>query len=136
MKVSVLATLQGLPVDVIITPASEHDIRIFDRHGMTLFSQSKIYADKAYNSEALEYELLQKYGIELLPVRKINYKGAHDEQAETTKYKRRKRIETTFSELQFRFPKFLHCVKLEGLILKIILAIVAIALKISGITKI
>lgn len=136
LKVSVLTTLQGLPVDVIIADASEHDVKIFDKHEMTLFSRSKIYADKAYNSMALEAELFRNYDVELLPIRKNNYKGKIDEQAEALKYKRRKRIETTFSEIQFRFPKFLHCVKLDGLILKLFLAIVATALKLSGVTPI
>jgi len=136
LKVSVLTTLQGLPVDVIIADASEHDIKIFDKHEMSLFSRSKIYADKAYNSRDLEDELFRNYDVELLPIRKNNYKQEIDEQAEALKYKRRKRIETTFSEIQFRFPKFLHCVKLDGLILKLFLAIVATALKLSGITPI
>ena len=136
LKVSVLTTLQGLPVDVIIANASEHDVKIFDRHEMSLFSRSKIYADKAYNSMASERDLFRNYDVDLLPIRKNNYKVEIEEQAEALKYKRCKRIETTFSEIQFRFPKFLHCVKLDGLILKIFLAIVAAALKLSGITPI
>ena len=110
LKVSVLTTFQGLPVDVIIANASEHDVKIFDRHEMSLFSRSKIYADKAYNSMASERDLFRNYDVDLLPIRKNNYKLEIEEQAEALKYKRRKRIETTFSEIQFRFPKFLHCV--------------------------
>ena len=132
----VLTTFQGLPVDVIIANASEHDVKIFDRHEMSLFSRSKKYADKAYNSMASERDLFRNYDVDLLPIRKNNYKVEIEEQAEALKYKRRKRIETTFSEIQFRFPKFLHCVKLDGLILKIFLANVAAALKLSGITPI
>ena len=84
--------------------------KIFDRHEMSLFSRSKIYADKAYNSMVLERDLFRNYDVDLLPIRKNNYKVEIEEQAEALKYKRRKRIETTFSEIQFRFPKFLHCV--------------------------
>jgi len=74
MKVSLMTTDTGLPIDVVIDAGSKHDIKFLEKHALGRYGDSKIIGDKAYNSDVLEEKLLANYGVELMPIRKSNYK--------------------------------------------------------------
>ena len=64
IKVHILTTIEGIPVEVIFTPASESDIRAFRRMNLDLEENAIIYADKAYTDYTYE-DLLQDAKIHL-----------------------------------------------------------------------
>lgn len=76
IKVHILVTADGVPVEVVFTPASESDIRAFKRMNLDLEENAIIYADKAYTDYMYE-DLLLDAKIHLCSHRKRNAKRQH-----------------------------------------------------------
>jgi len=120
LKVTVLTTLSGTPVEMILAPGCEHDItalKLLDLSKLPL--GSSIYGDAAYNDYGFE-DMLLKRGIKLVPDRKSNSKRPHSLQDSLTLAKYRKNIETTFSKISGLIPKAIHAVVARGFELKVI----------------
>ncbi len=88
---------------------------------------SDLYGDSAYlNQEQKEW--LASEGIRLKAATKNNslVKNTWIEELENKYY--RKRVENTFADLTAKFPKKIHAVTSEGLLLKILLYVIMIIL--------
>lgn len=78
-----------------------------------------------------EDSLWDKQGIALLPQRKSSSKKPYTAQIKRYINRRRKRIETAFSEIKSWLGQKIHAVTFKGFELKITLAVVALAFKIA-----
>ena len=118
IKVHMLVTEDGKPVEFTITPGSVNDLKAAKTFTFNLLKDSNIYADKGYNDYEFENYLKKERKINLLPQRKSNSKKPNK-----YKPKIRKRIESVFSSIVAMFPNRIHAVTRNGFELKVILFI-------------
>lgn len=126
LRVHLLVTHSGQPVEFILAPGGQNDCRLMKQFDLDLEPGSTIYADKAYNDYGFE-DLLAGQGIKLAPLRKKNSKRSVARYTEYLRQYMRKRIETTFSQISAKFPKSIHAVTASGFELKIALFVIAFA---------
>jgi len=125
VRVQVISTVEGLPVEFCIMPGATSDIEGLAELPFALSAGADVAADAAYTFYEWEDALAQMDGVHLLVGRKRNSKRrdvpvVHD-------YKRwlRRRIETVFGEITKLFPKKIHATTLSGFMLKISLFLFA-----------
>jgi len=124
-KVTVIVTADGLPVSYFIVAGSVHDGKALQAMHLDLPPQSSLYGDSAYTNYELEDLLQECEQICLLTQRKSNSKRKDSPAMNFIKAGMRKRIETTFSEIQAAFPRAIHAVTPQGFLLKIVLFLFA-----------
>lgn len=118
-KVHIIATASGIPVEYSFTAGSIHDLGGLRQMPLELPLGSTLLADSAYTDYPLE-EMLADNGVRLLAARKENSKRPHKPWVEFLIQNGRKRIETTFSDMQKDFPKNIHAVTQNGFLIKLI----------------
>jgi hypothetical protein len=124
VRVHMLVTQTGNPVEYILAPGSYSDIRVFKSLQLDVPENSIIYGDSGYTDYDYEDAALQA-NIKLLIARRSNSKRPH---ATTISYlitHFRKMVETTFSQITARFPRTIHAVTSKGFELKILAFILA-----------
>jgi IS5 family transposase len=125
IKVHMIVTPQGIPVEFTFTCGSESDVRGFRRLECDLPKGSRIYADRAY-TDYLQEELLKESGdIDLIPRRKKNSKRQHPPERDFLLSMTRNLIETTFSAIVSLMPRCIRAVTQKGFYLKVFLFIFA-----------
>ena len=124
LRVHLVMTSSGLPVEVMLAPGSEADISAFRRLRLDLPGSSTILADKGYidHHEAL---LLEDAGLRLLALRRRNSKAPLPAWLTYFVQRRRKQIETVFSQIVALFGRKVHAVTAKGFELKVFLAVLA-----------
>jgi hypothetical protein len=126
LKVHVLTTYQGQPKEFLLTPASTHDLKAFQKMYLgTLGRGSTILADKAYTSLPFEKELLFSRDILLVAERRANSKRGQSLIYHRYGRKIRKKIETAFSKMVGWLPRHIHAVTNQGFILKLMMLLTA-----------
>lgn len=121
IKVHMLVTVSGQPVEFILTPGSCADVTAFKKLELNLSAGAVVYGDKAYTDYGEEDFLLEVANIELKPQRKNNAKRYFDKCTEYLIDRRRKIVETVFSGIARLFPKHIHAVTARGFELKVAL---------------
>jgi hypothetical protein len=76
LKVHLMVTKAGQPVECFLTPGSYSDVRALKTFAFDVPEGSHIYADKAYNDYEMEDVLVEAAEIHLSPIRKKNSKRA------------------------------------------------------------
>lgn len=127
LKTHVITNSKGQPLDFLITPGSVHDLKAFKMFNLERFHGKIIYGDKAYNHYEYEDQLL-KVGTYLMPQRKENSKRPWSYRAFCRINSVRKRIETSFSQINAMLPRRIQAVTPKGFELKVILSVVALGL--------
>lgn len=120
LKVHMLVTVDGRPVEFILTPGCCADVSAFKGLDLDLPEGAIVYGDKAY-TDYEEEDLLLEAGIELKPQRKDNAKRRFDRCTEYIIDRQRKMVETVFSGIARLFPKHIHAVTSQGFELKVAL---------------
>ncbi|RYE21571.1 MAG: IS982 family transposase [Sphingobacteriaceae bacterium] len=128
IKVQVLTTSDGIPVEFCFVPGSEHDVKALDKLPMEVTAGSCIYADAAYTNYQIEDDLLDAAAIHLLVSRKSNSKRTDQPSIVYLKEQMRKGIETTFSSIKALFLRKIHAVSFQGFLIKIMLFLFAFTL--------
>jgi hypothetical protein len=128
VKVQVLTTSKGIPVEFCFMPGREHDITALGQLPLDVAAESRIYADNGYMNQQTEDEIWQAGQIKLMVQRRANNKIQDTPWIRFIKQYMRKPIETTFSGIKNLFPKKIHAVTAKGFFLKIVLFIVAFTL--------
>jgi len=102
-KLHLLADEHGIFQDMMVTPANVHDINFMKRHDFETYSRGRtIVGDRGYISAQATLDLFSQYEIKLeVPYRK-NQKQ-RPVPVSNIKRKKRKRIETMFSQLSDQF---------------------------------
>jgi hypothetical protein len=125
VKVQVLTTSNGIPVEFCFVPGCESDVQALQKMPMTVAPESNIYADSAYTDYSIEDDAKEADGILLKVQRKSNAKRKDEPWQRFLKENMRKGIETTFSMLKGLFLRKIHAVTFDGFLLKISLFIIA-----------
>lgn len=127
IKAHVITNSKGQPLDFLITEGSVQDLKALKLFNLEALFGKILYGDKAYNH--YEYEdLLKKLGTYLMPQRKENSKKPWSFKVFNTINRVRKRIETSFSQINTMLPRRIQAVTAKGFELKVILGIVSLAL--------
>lgn len=125
LKAHILMTIHYHPVEWILTPGSESDVKALHRFNLNIPEKSSLYADSAYTDYVEEDLLLESQGIKFFAQRKSNSKRMRAGFLEFLITNVRKKIETGFSLLTNLFPKSIHAVTDQGFMLKCALFISA-----------
>lgn len=129
VKVQLVTTGKGVPVELCFVPGSEHDVEALRKMYFDLPAESELYGDSAFT----EYEMEELYKetelIKLMISRRANSKRPNLPYQAFLKTTMRKRIETTISEIVEMTPHSIHAVTLNGFLLKILLFIMAYQIK-------
>lgn len=124
VKVQVLTTSSGIPVEFCFVPGSQSDVQALRQLPMTVAPESKIYGDSAYTDYTIEDDAREAELIELMIQRKSNSKRPDEPWIRFLKLQMRKGIETTFSQIKGLFLRKIHAVTFKGFLLKIMMFII------------
>ncbi len=132
LKVQVVATSDGIPVEFYIHAGAESEQT--GRRGLPLDlpAGSVLYTDAGYTDYVAEDLFNEASGSQQQTARRKNSKRPHHPAQRFLIQYFRKGIETSFSQLTARFPKQIHAVTAEGFALKIALFVFAHALHQAG----
>jgi hypothetical protein len=125
VRVQVIVTVEGIPVEFSILPGSLSDIDGLAQLPLALPAGVEVAADAAYTYYEWEDALAQSHGVRLLVGRKRNSLRRDVPLLHDYKQWLRRRIETVFGEITKLFPKKIHATTLSGFILKISLFLFA-----------
>lgn len=129
LKVHLVITGAGAPVDFVLTPGATSDISGFKLLDLDLPVGSTLHADRAYNDYAEEDWLAAAAQINLQPLRKKNSKRPLPAWLEFLSKPVRQRIETAFSQVTNFFPKHIHAVTAQGFVLKVVCFLLAYSIQ-------
>jgi hypothetical protein len=128
LRVHLVVTGAGEPVEFALAAGSEADVTIFKELELDLPEGSIICADKAYTDHDYE-DLLEEVGLNLKAQRKKNSKRPMPAWEEFLGKPIRQYIETVFSRLTSFFPKKIHAVTPRGFELKIVCFLLAFSIQ-------
>jgi hypothetical protein len=124
LKIHLMITAQGQPVEFFLTPGSCSDTKALKQYNFDLPEGSLVTGDKAYNDYLYE-DLLEVAGIDLQPLRKKNSKRPASPWLQHLMACYRKVIETTGSLMEQLLPKHIHAVTPQGFELKVAIFVLA-----------
>lgn len=119
VKVQVITTAEGIPVEIAFLPGGAHDSRAFDTLDFHLPEGSTLYGDSAYTDYDTEDNFKEQMIIDLMPQRKKRSQRGYEYPIKLLVDIMRKRIETVFSEINQLLPRKIHAVTFKGFLLKI-----------------
>jgi len=129
VKVQLLTTASGIPVEFCFVPGCEHDSKGLEKLPFSLPPESNVYGDSAYTNYEIEDLMRETELISLNIQRKANSKRKDSQSAAFIKLSMRKQIESSISELKALFLRTIHAVTINGFLLKIALFPFALQLK-------
>jgi hypothetical protein len=125
IKVHMIVTGDGKPVEVYFRPGSESDVNVLWQMELEIPPESKLYADGGYNSVDLE-DILQDECITLLAKRGSRAKNRVRPPLEEKQISSRRQIvETAFSCITSFFPRSLKVRTEKGFLIKVFCTILA-----------
>lgn len=126
VKVHMIVTGKGKPVEFAIRPASNSDVTVLWGMEIDLPAGSRLYADGAYNCYDLEDILLEDSQIHLLAKRKqINSKRKRSVEDEFCISSRRQIVETAFSCITSLLPRSIRVSTCQGFLMRVMGSILA-----------
>lgn len=127
VKVHLMVTADGRPVEAFLTPGGRNDTRALKQFQFNLPEGSVVIGDKAYNDYDFEDLLSEASGIDLRPLRRKNSTREEPAYVEYIQHTYRKQIETTGSDFERQLPNSIHAVTAGGFELKVFLFVLAIS---------
>ena len=125
VRLHLLGTAQGHPVEFFLAPGARADVRALKRFRFDLPEGSTVHADRAY-TDYLQEDLLREAAlVDLLPCRKKNSKRAVLPYVTYLQEYARKRVETAGSLISRLLPTSIHAVTRSGFELKVALFVLA-----------
>lgn len=128
LKIHLLTTASGEPVELLLTPGSFSDVGCLEAFDWDLPPDSTVYADRGYNHAAFEQMAQIDGQIEFLPMRRENMKDQFPPWVRYLQHHFRKRIETVGSLIERLLPKSIHAVTPHGFELKVVLFVLAVSI--------
>ena len=125
VRVQLLATSEGIPLEFCILPGACSDLQGLAELALDLPAQAELFVDAGYNFYEWEDYLREMENLRLQVPRKKNSKRIREPWLEIYKSLMRKYIETTIGEISKMFPKKIHATNLNGFLLKIALFLFA-----------
>ncbi|MEH2084273.1 MAG: IS982 family transposase [Nostoc sp.] len=108
VRVQLLTTKNGIPVEFVFMPGSASDVRALNALPLNLPFGSEVYSDAAYTDYHAEDDLFDSSQIKLKVMRKMNSKRQDEPCNQYIKQCTRHYIETVFSSITCIFPKSIH----------------------------
>lgn len=124
LKLHLMVTEQGQPVEFFLTPGSTSDTAAMKWYQFDLPEGAWITGDKAYTDYTME-DLFQEAQRCLLPLRKSNSKRPVKPWIHYLQASYRSAIETTGSMIEKLLPKSIHAVTARGFELKVAMFVLA-----------
>lgn len=125
IKVHMIVTNQGKPIEVQLKPGAQSDVNTLWSMELDIPAHSELYADGAYNCFDLE-DILQDENIRLMAKRgsrvKNRLRTSADERMISSK---RQVIESAFSSITSLFPRFIKSRTENGFLIKVFCFILA-----------
>jgi len=128
LRVHLLISGAGEPVEFTLAAASEADVKVFKEMDLDLPAGATIHADKGYTDYHYE-DLLEEVGMNLVCQRKKNSKRPYSACTEFLAKPIRQYIETVFGELSRLFSGKIHAVTPRGFELKIVWFLLAFSIQ-------
>lgn len=128
IRVHMIVTKTGEPIEFVFAPGSHHDVRILKSLPFDLPKNATIYADTGYTDYDFE-DILDEADLKFLPARRSNSKQPHSGPLSFLITSFRKKIETTFSQITYHFPRTIHAVTSRGFELKVFTFILAFSFR-------
>jgi len=124
LKIHLMVTEHGQPVEFFLTPGSTSDTTAYRYYEFDLPSEAWITADKAYTDYDVE-DAINETGMRMRPMRKSNSKRPFAAWIFYLQSTYRKIVETTGSLIERLLPKSIHAVTARGFELKVGLFVLA-----------
>ena len=131
IKVHMIIDEDGIPIEFCFTPGSTADITGLKHLPCELPENTILFGDKAYTNYELEDDLLELAKIFLMPKRRANLKRQHLQSEVFVLDSIRGRIETVFSSIISRMPRYIQARTEGGFLLKILFFIIAYMFNLS-----
>ena len=128
VKVQVLVSAKGIPVEFGFVPGCESDVQALKKLPLAVAAESKIYGDSAYTDYQVEDAMKEADLVELMIQRKSNSLRKDEPWIRFIKEYMRKGIETAFSEIKALFLRKIHAVTFKGFLIKLVMFILAFTL--------
>lgn len=128
LKIFLMTTRKGYPVDIFFTPGSYSDTAQLRQFSFDLAEGASIYGDKAFNEYFTEDVLAEAGDVALMPLRKKNSQRRFPVWVEYVQHYVRKAVETAGSLIERRLPKTIHAVTAAGFELKVFLFVLAFSI--------
>ena len=128
VKVQVVTTAEGVPVELAFLPGEANDVRGLEVLPLSLPEGSTLFMDSGYTDYSAEDAARALDGVTFAVQRKRNSKRWDEPLRAYYKQLMRKRIETVFSQITSMFPRHIHAVSFRGFLLKVSLFVIAFAL--------
>lgn len=125
IKVHMVVDTNGVPIEFSFTPGSASDIRSLQEFSLNLPQDSLLFGDRAYTNYEFEDFLVKCEGIHLLAKRRKNLKRQHSLEKNYLILRYRNSIETVFSSIVSRMPRYIRARTEKGFCLKIFFFVLA-----------
>lgn len=125
LKVHVMTNAEGRPVEAFLRPGGRSDTGQVRNFEFDLPAGSTVYGDKAYNEYFTEDTLAEACEVTLSPMRKKDSTRPDSASVRYLQAVYRKRIETTFSQIDRLMPQSIHATTAGGFELKVFLFVLA-----------
>lgn len=131
LKIHLMVTEQGQPVEFFLTPGSYSDTSAYRLYDFDLPQQAWITGDKAYNDYDVE-DAINESGLRMKPIRKKNSLRPFEPWIFYAQSTYRKMVETAGSLIERLLPKHIHSVTPQGFELKVALFVLAASFNALG----
>lgn len=125
LKVQLVTTAQGVPVEMYLVAGREHDSQVLQKMYHDLPPESSLFGDSGYTDYEIEDLFKQTEQVGLQVSRKSNAKRKDHPAVAFIKEHMRKRIETSISQISALMPRHINAVTPQGFIIKLILFVMA-----------
>lgn len=128
VKVQVVTTEEGVPVEFAFLPGAASDVRGLEVLPLALPAGSELFMDSGYTDYGAEDVAQELDGVTFAVQRKRGSRRWDEPWRAYYKQLMRKRIETVFSQVTAMFPRHIHATSFRGFQLKVSFFIIAFAL--------
>lgn len=125
VKLFLLTTASGQPVEAFLAPGSTADVQALGVFHFDLPAYSLIYADSAFTLYVQEDIMKEAADLDLQPMRKCNSTRPVPPWTAYLQARGRKIVETAGSQINHLMPKSIHAVTASGFELKVMLFVLA-----------
>ena len=125
VKIQLVTTADGIPVEMYMARGGEHDSQILGRMYHDLPPESSLYGDSAYTDYEIEDMFMEVEQVDLRIARKSNSKRKDIPAVAFIKEHMRKRIETSISQISALMPRHINAVTPNGFLIKLVLFVLA-----------
>ena len=127
LKLHLLVTEQGYPVEFLLSPGAVSDVSGVYGFDFDLPEGASVIGDAAYTVYWLE-DVMEEAGLHLWPVRKKNSTRLHESWVIGLQRLCRQRVETAGSLIERMLPKSIHATNAKGFELKVILFVLGLSI--------